>query len=115
VIAIFSVCHHTQCNEIRGSDFASGSAQKAHTDGSAAYLSLGELDYRQGADGGQDDPVGGIGTAPANGRNYLSRPAKPGHPTPPAFWMNRDGQDDADLNVGCQEPGIRGRQETLRC
>jgi len=56
------------------------------------YLSLGELDYRQGADGGQDDPVGGIGTAPANGRNYLSRPAKPGHRTPPAFGMNLYGQ-----------------------
>jgi len=65
---------------------------QVHTDGSAAYLSLGELGYRQGADGGQDDPVGGIGTAPANGRNCLSRPAKPGHPTPPVFGMNIDGQ-----------------------
>lgn len=53
--------HHTLCNEIRRSDFESGPAPK-FTDGSAANLSLGELGYRQGADGGQDDPVGGIGT-----------------------------------------------------
>ncbi len=65
---------------------------QVHTDGSAAYLSLGELGYQHGADDGQDDPVGGIGTVPANGRNCLSRPAKPGHPTPPAFGMNLDGQ-----------------------
>ena len=75
---------------------------QVHADGSAAYLSLGELDYQQGADGRQDDPVSGSGAAPANGRNYLSRPAKPGHPTPPAFGMNLDGQGDANLNVGCQ-------------
>ena len=65
---------------------------QVHTDGSAACLSLGKLGYRLGANGGQDDPVGGIATVPANARSGLSRPAKLGHPTPPAFGMNLDEQ-----------------------